>query len=216
MVMKNLLWMLPCLALLASPAMAADTQPAQKQPDELVKAVSGEILPLLKKKHGYYAADNNRLYAMVNERILPYFDFRKMSQYVLGLAWRRASEAQKQRFADEFRKLLVRTYATALLRYNDQQVIYLPYTGKPTDHIVLVKTELKQTSGEANVPIYFTFYNGPQGWKVFDLTIDGVSLVTNYRKVYGTRIQKEGLDAVINSLAEQNRKAEAVAAQGSK
>ncbi len=207
--MKRLLWVIPLFALTVLPAMA-DTKPVQ-QPDELVHAVSGEILPLLKAKHDYYAADPNRLYAMVDERILPYFDFRKMSQYVLGLSWRTASDAQKQRFADEFRKLLVRTYATALLRYNDQTIVYLPYNGKPDDHIVVVKTEIKQTSGEANIPIYFTFYNLRPGWKVFDLTIDGVSLVTNYRKVYGTRIQQEGLDAVINSLAEQNRKAETAA-----
>jgi len=210
--MKKLLWILPCLALVAALPSRADTAKVE-QPNELVKAVSGEILPLLKAKHAYYSADPNRLYAMVNARILPYFDFRKMSQYVLGLSWRQATEAQKQRFADEFRKLLVRTYATALLRYNDQKIVYLPYTGSPTDRIVIVKTKIEQTNGQASIPIYFTFYNYNPGWKVFDVTIDGVSLVTNYRKVYGQRIQQEGLDAVINGLAAQNRKAESVASK---
>ena len=180
---------------------------AQSTPDQMVKSATDEIIALLKAKKSYYEQDKNRLYAMVDERILPHFDFRKMSQWVLGIHWRRASDAQRQQFTDEFRQLLVRTYATALLRYNDQTIIMLPYTGKPDDKIVMVKTEIKQTTGEPNVALYYTFYNQRPGWKIFDITIEGVSLVANYRKVYGSRLQKESLDSLINYLSELNRAA---------
>ncbi len=180
---------------------------AEATPDELVRFTTAEILNLLKTRKPYYTADKNRLYDMVDEKILPHFDFRKMSQWVLGIHWRRASEAQRSVFTTEFRKLLVRIYATALLKYTDQEIVELPYTGKPDDKITVVKTEIKQKTGEPNIALYYTFYNRHPGWKIFDLTIEGVSLVANYRKVYATRIQREGLDALIKNLTAQNAKA---------
>jgi phospholipid transport system substrate-binding protein len=186
---------------------------AETMPDELVRSTTAEILSLLKAKKQYYTEDRNRLYKMVDDKILPHFDFRKMSQWVLGIHWRRASEAQRAAFTSEFRKLLVRTYATALLKYTDQEIVQLPYTGKPDDKITVVKTEIKQKSGEPNIALYYTFYNRRPGWKIFDLTIEGVSLVANYRKVYATRIQRDGLDALIKSLAAQNARASKDAAK---
>ncbi|MFV1997922.1 MAG: phospholipid-binding protein MlaC [Acidiferrobacterales bacterium] len=180
---------------------------AETMPDELVRTVTTEILSLLKTNKPYYTEDKNRLYKMVDEKILPHFDFRKMSQWVLGIHWRRASDLQRAAFTTEFRKLLVRTYATALLKYTDQEIVQLPYTGKPDDKITVVKTEIKQKTGEPNVALYYTFYNRRPGWKIFDLTIEGVSLVANYRKVYSTRIQRDGLENLIKNLAAQNIKA---------
>ncbi len=180
---------------------------AESTPDHMVVAATDEILALLKEKKSYYEADKNRLYKMVNEKILPHFDFRKTSQWVLGIHWRRASETQREQFTEQFRQLLVRTYATALLRYNDQEIIMLPFTGKPDDKIAIVKTEIKQTTGEPNIALYYTFYNQRPGWKVFDLTIEGVSLVANYRKVYASRLQRESLDSLIQYLVKLNQKA---------
>jgi len=180
---------------------------AETTPDELVRTTTAEILKLLKEKKPYYTEDRNRLYKMVDDKILPHFDFRKMSQWVLGIHWRRASDAQRSAFTIEFRKLLVRTYATALLKYTDQEIVQLAYTGKPDDKITVVKTEIKQKTGEPNIALYYTFYNRRPGWKIFDLTIEGVSLVANYRKVYATRIQREGLDVLTKNLAAQNAKA---------
>ena len=166
------------------------------------------------KKKAFYEADKKNLYQMVDERILPYFDFRKMSQWVLGIHWRRASDAQREQFTEQFRKLLVRTYATALLKYTDQEIIMLPFNGKADDKIVMVKTEIKQSSGEPNIALYYTFYNTNPGWKAFDLTIEGVSLVANYRKVYASRLQRESLDSLIQYLTDLNTKAGDAAKKG--
>lgn len=192
--------------LLAFMLMLAPAVHAQSTPDVMVSDATREILALLKEKKAFYEADKKNLYQMVDEKILPYFDFRKMSQWVLGVHWRRATEAQRDQFTEQFRQLLVRTYATALLKYNDQEIIMLPFTGKPDDKIVIVKTEVKQTSGEPNIALYYTFYNLNPGWKAFDLTIEGVSLVANYRKVYASRLQKENLDSLIKYLADLNSK----------
>lgn len=185
-------------------------------PDELVRVTTAEILALLKEKKSYYTQDKNRLYSMVDNKILPHFDFRRMSRWVLGIHWRRATDLQRSAFTTEFRQLLVRTYATALLKYTDQEIIALPYTGKPDDKITVVKTEIKQKTGEPNIALYYTFYNRRPGWKIFDLTIEGVSLVANYRKVYATRVQRKGLDALIKGLVAQNAKAKKDAVKKSK
>lgn len=202
------------VGLLALTLALAPAVHAQATPDQLVANATKEILALLKEKKAFYEADRKNLYQMVDEKILPYFDFRKMSQWVLGIHWRRATDAQRDQFTEQFRQLLVRTYATALLKYNDQEIIMLPFTGKPDDKIVIVKTEVKQKSGEPNIALYYTFYNLNPGWKAFDLTIEGVSLVANYRKVYASRLQKEDLDALIKYLAELNSKSGDAASKG--
>jgi phospholipid transport system substrate-binding protein len=195
------------LLLLVWLTMLSPLAAAQSTPDVLVDNATKEILALLKEKKAFYEADKKNLYQMVDEKILPYFDFRKMSQWVLGIHWRRATEAQRDQFTEQFRQLLVRTYATALLKYTDQEIVMLPFTGKADDKIVMVKTEIKQTTGEPNIALYYTFYNTNPGWKGFDLTIEGVSLVANYRKVYASRLQRESLDSLIQYLTELNRKA---------
>lgn len=192
----------------------ASAAPAQSTPDQMVLAATDEILALLKEKKTYYEADKNRLYAMVDEKILPHFDFRKMSRLVLGINWRRATESQREQFTEMFRELLVRTYATALLKYTDQEIIMLPYTGKPDDKFVKVRTEVKQTTGEPNIALDYTFYNQQPGWKVIDVTIEGVSLIQNYRKVYASRLQKESLDGLIKYIAGLNQKAREEARTG--
>lgn len=179
------------------------------QPDEMMRNTTNEILDLIKTNKPAYEADRDKLFSMVDRKVLPYFDFRKMSQLVLGLNWRSATEKQREDFTSEFKQLLVRTYAVALLKYTDQKLVYLPYTGKPTDTTVLVKVNITQSGGAPDIPFFTRFYNGKDGWKVIDITIEGVSLVTNYRKVYDQTIRTEGLDALIASLAKANHKARA-------
>ena len=200
--------------LLALLVMLSPLAGAQATPDIMVQDATKEITALLKKNKAFYEADKKNLYGMVDEKILPYFDFRKMSQWVLGIHWRRATDSQRDKFTEEFRRLLVRTYATALLKYTDEEIIMLPFAGKPDDKIVMVKTEIKQTTGEANIALYYTFYNANPGWKAFDITIEGVSLVANYRKVYASRLQKESLDSLIQYLSELNSKAANKASAG--
>lgn len=176
-------------------------------PDELVRKTTEEILALTKANREVYAKDVNKLYKMADEKVLPHFDFSRMAQWVLGKHWRAATPEQRTRFTAEFRDLLVRTYATALLSYTDQQIVYLPMIVKPGEQDVTIKTEVKQSSGGPNIPIHYTLYKSGDDWKVYDMSIENVSLVTNYRGVYASKIGKEGLDALIASLAQSNKQA---------
>ena len=177
------------------------------QPDQIVQQTITGVLDQLKLNKSQYEADHSKLFSMVDERILPYFDFKKMSQLVLGLNWRRANDEQREKFVKEFKQLLVRTYAIALLNYTDQKLEYLPYTGQSTDKVVIVKVNIKQGGGSPDIPVYTQFYNGKNGWKVIDISIEGISLVTNYRNVYNDTIKKDGLDKLIQSIADSNQKA---------
>lgn len=174
---------------------------AAPMPDELVKGTTDQIVELLKANRAVYEKDHVKLYDMVYTRILPHFDFRVMSRAVLGRYWRDASDEQRSRFAGEFRDLLVRTYATALLKYTDEKVVYLPFNGRPEDKTTVVKTEVKLSGGGPPVPILYSFYQGRDGWKVYDVTINGVSLVTNYQSTYAAKIKNDGIEALIASMA---------------
>ena len=175
---------------------------APTPPDQLVRATTEEILRLLKVNRDLYQRDKSALYGMVDEEVLPHFDFQRMSQWVLGRHWRTATPEQRERFVKEFRDLLVRTYATALLNYRDEKVVYLPFTGKPDDKQVIVRTAIKQSTGAPDIPISYSFYRKADGsWKVYDVSIEGVSLVTNYRTTYADRIRRDGLDALIASIS---------------
>ena len=178
---------------------------ADVPPDQLVRERTDKIIELLKKNKDTYAKDHKKLYAMVQEQVLPYFDFRAMSRLVLGKHWREASEDQRNRFANEFRDLLVRTYATALLKYTNEEVLYLPFRSSPEDKTATVKTEVKQGGGGPTIPIHYSFYLTDASWKVFDVTIDGVSLVTTYRSTYAEKIRNEGTDALIASMAKSDK-----------
>ena len=185
--------------LITAPATAAPP------PDQIVKDNVNRLIELLKANRDAYARDHKKLYAMVHEQVLPHFDFRVMSRSVLGRYWREASDDQRDRFVNEFRDLLVRTYATALLKYTNEQVRYLPFRFSPNDKTAVVKTEVVQQGGPA-IPIQYSFYQTESGWKVYDVTIEGISLVTNYRTTYANKVKTDGLDALIASMADANRR----------
>ncbi len=179
---------------------------AEVAPEELVRKTADEILAEIKTHRDIYAKDYAKLYKMADEKVLLHFDFRRMSQWVLGRFWKQATPEQRDRFTSEFRDLLVGTYSQALLNYNDQKIIYLPVQRKPQDTEVTVKTEVKQTGGQPNIPIHYSFYRNKDGdWKVYDITIEGVSLVTNYRSIYATKIREKGMDALIDEIADNNK-----------
>ena len=189
---------------LTLPAFAADMSP-----DQVARDVTDKTLPLLKANKAEYNRDHKKLYAMVDEHVLPYFDFRAMSRTVLGRYWREASEDQRQRFTQEFRDLLVRTYATALLKYNNEQIVYLPFHMDPDSRIATVRSEVRRTDGGPPIDINYSFYRTDKGWKVYDLSVEGASLVTTYQATYAERVRKDGLDALIASLAQDNKAAAA-------
>jgi len=191
------------LVSLSTAAAAADATP----PDQLVRQVTERVLALIKANRDEYARDHKKLFTAVDTEVLPYFDFGVMSRSVLALNWRRASDEQRERFVKEFRELLVRTYATALLKYTNEEVRYLPVFAKPEDKQILVRTEVVQGGGGANIPLHYSFYRANDSWKVYDVSIEGVSLVTNYRTTYGEKVRNSGLDALITTLGDENRRA---------
>jgi phospholipid transport system substrate-binding protein len=182
----------------------AAAHPAQ----QLVMDTTGKVLERLRAEHDKLQADNGRIYPLVEELILPHFDFHKMSIWVLGKNWRRATPAQQKTFTREFQTLLVRTYATALLQYTDQTIDYLPFHAAEGDRRVVVRTEIVQKGGH-NIPLNYSMYLNNDGqWMVYDISVDGVSLVTNYRSTFASEINKGGIDLLLANLAEKNRQGE--------
>jgi len=182
------------------------SQAAGPSPDLTVRQTTDQILSLIHKNRSVYQNDHRKLYAMVDQYVLPHFDFRKMSALVLGSNWREADAAQRERFTSEFRQLLVRTYATALLKYNDEKVVVLPYRAPlPDDRTTTVKSEVRR-AGQTPIPITYEFYLNRDGaWKVYDVSIEGVSIVTSYTNTYAERIRREGLEKLIAGLSQENR-----------
>src|SRR4030066_2085 len=147
---------------------------AEVAPEELARKTEDEIVAEVKAHRDVYAKDYAKLYKMADEKVLLHFDFRRMSQWVLGRFWKQATLEQRDRFTSEFRDLLVGTYSQALLNYNDQKIIYLPVQRKPQDTEATVKTEVKQTGGQPNIPIHYSFYKKQEcAWKVYELTLAG-------------------------------------------
>jgi phospholipid transport system substrate-binding protein len=188
-------------SVLAAPAYAfAEEHPAQK----LVVETSKEIMARLEKEESVVRAESDRLYQIVDEMVLPHFDFTSMSQYVLGRYWRKASADQKKRFATEFQKLLVRTYSNALLEAIGKKITYLPLKSKKADaDEVTVRTEVEQKGGFP-IPIDYKMHFKNNEWKVWDVTIDNVSLVANYRTSFAKEIKDSGIDKLIDDIAERN------------
>ena len=171
-------------------------------PQELVRDTSTRMLAALREEHEAIAHDSGRLYELVSTIVLPYFDFERMSMWVLGKNWRVATPDQRARFVDEFRRLLVRTYGTALSSYADEEIVYLPLLGGDREDRVTVRTEIEQAG--STIPISYSMYKGSDGWKVYDVVISGVSLVTNYRSTFGTIIRDKGMDSLIMQMSKRN------------
>ncbi|MDX1698255.1 MAG: ABC transporter substrate-binding protein [Thiohalobacterales bacterium] len=172
-------------------------------PQELVRDTSSRMLGALREEQDTISGNPDRLYELVADIVLPYFDFMRMSQWVLGKNWRAATEEQRRRFVEEFRRLLVRTYGNALLGYANEKIVYLPHANDEDARRVTVRTEIEQ--GGSNIPISYSMYNPGDGWKVYDVAVNGISLVTNYRSTFGNIIRNEGMDSLIEQLAEKNK-----------
>lgn len=179
---------------------AAAVQPAQ----ELVQQTTDKMLSTLKAERVTIEQHPSRIYDLVNQIVLPHFDFERMSSWVLGKYWRTATPAQRQKFTEEFRTLLVRTYGKSLSAYTDNKISYLPSRPSAQDNEVKIRTEVAQPGG-LPIPIDYDLYLKGDAWKVYDVTIDGVSLVTNYRTTFANQIRQGGLDKLIASLAERNK-----------
>jgi phospholipid transport system substrate-binding protein len=175
-------------------------------PQDLIKETSQRMIEALNKNREVLNKDPSKIYDLVNEIILPNFNFELMSRWVLGKHWRQATPDQRTRFTEEFRTLLVRTYAGALLEYSNEEIRYLPMPPVNNAEDVTVRTEFLPKNRIA-IPIDYRmhFLNG--AWKVYDVTVDGVSLVTNYRGSFASQIREGGIESVINDLKKRNQRA---------
>jgi phospholipid transport system substrate-binding protein len=173
-------------------------------PDALVKATATDVLDIIKKDKDIQNGDMRKISALAEEKILPHFDFERMSRMVLGKHWNRATKEQQQQFITEFRSLLIRTYASALTKYRNQTIEYKPFRAQPSDTEVTVKTQIVQPGGQP-LPIDYSLVKKEDGWKVYDVAIEGVSLVTNYRGQFSTEVRQSGMDGLIQRLAEKNK-----------
>lgn len=190
-------------AVLAWPALAVQTAEPEGA-RQVVQETTDRMLAILKAQRDELRAKPERIYPLVDTIILPHFDFTRMARWVLGKHWREATDAQKARFIEEFRNLLVRTYATALLEYADQTVNVLPLRGAPGATEVSVRTEVRQP-GAPPIPIQYSMSAEDGAWKVYDVTIDGISLVASYRSTFANEIARGGMDHVIAMLEQRNR-----------
>jgi len=189
------------LLLLYQPLQAAE-HPAER----LVIDTTNKVLERLRQQKAELQQDKNKIYPLVEELILPHFDFEKMSIWVLGRNWRKADAAQQKTFTREFQNLLVRTYSTALLEYTDQKIDFLPFHAGEKDRKVMVKTRIVQGGGAADIPLNYSLYLNREGkWKVYDISVDGVSLVTNFRTSFASEVQRGGIEQLLKKLAEMNQ-----------
>ena len=178
---------------------------AQDAPDAIIQKSTNEILAAIKADKDLAAGDQKKIEKLADEKVLPYFNFVRMTQLAVGRNWRDASDPQKKSLIDEFRLLLVRTYSTSLTQFRNQTIDVKPTKMVAGDTEVVVKTQINQPGGQP-IPIDYSMEKSTGSWKVFDVLIDGVSLVTNYRSSFNTEIQKSGIDGLIKSLSERNAK----------
>ena len=186
------------LLVLALPAQAATV------PENLIRETSDRVIADIKANRETYRQEPAKIYRLVDTVVLPHFDFSAMTDLALGNYKDQVSAAQRPTIVNEFRQLLVRTYSSALLEYTDQELTYLPLEGSIEDGRVVVRTEIAQAGGFP-IPIDYSLRRGDDGWKVFDISVDQVSLVTNYRSSFARAIKKDGVDGLIKPLQERNQ-----------
>ncbi len=184
----------------------ANVASAEISPDALVKQTAEDVIAVIKTDKDIQAGNKQKIYALAEEKIMPNFDFDRVSRMVLGKAWKAATPEQQVAFQKEFRTLLLRTYAVALGKYKDQTIDYKPLKAEPNAKNVTVKTQILQTGGQP-VLVDYSLVKNPEGWKVYDIVIESVSLVTNYRSQFSSEIRQNGLDSLNKKLAEKNKTA---------
>jgi phospholipid transport system substrate-binding protein len=185
---------------LPTAAQAADGADAQA----LVRATADRVLAEVRANKVRLDRDTSGIYELVQRFVVPHFDFHRMTQSAMGRHWRSANDEQRAAIVREFQEMLVRTYAVALLNYSGQQIEYLPLRAAPSDDDVLVQTKVSD-SGAPPIPIDYRLSRTVGTWKVYDVTIDGVSLVSNYRGMFAEQVQRSGVDGLIKLLTDRNR-----------
>ena len=191
-----------CFLLAVLPALARAQTVA---PDVLAKTITDEVTAALKKDKDIQAGDAKKAADLIEIKIVPHFNFTRMARIAMARNWRSATPEQQKELTAEFKTLLVRTYSTALVNYKDQQIDYKPLRPKPEDNEVTVKSEVKPSGSSQPVSIDYEMEKTDNGWKIYDVKVGGVSLVTTYRDTFASEVREHGIDGLIKSLAAKNR-----------
>lgn len=178
----------------------------EDSPDALVKKVTEEVLATVRQDKDIQGGNSSKAIELVEQMVLPHFNFQRMTALAMGRDWQKASPEQKKRLTDEFRTLLVRTYSNALTSYKDQSVRYRPGRPSGSDRET-VRTEILQAGGKP-IPLDYSLEKQADGWKVTDVIVAGVSLVTNYRDAFGQEVRSNGVDGLIQMLDNKNKQLE--------
>lgn len=181
------------------------TATAAQAPQEIVQTTTDQVVSQVKADKDALRADPGRMYRLVSEKIFPHFDFAIMSQWVLGPTWKGASPAQREAFSEQFRKLLVRTYATALLEYSDQQFEYPPAADAAEKPNTAMVKQLIHSPGGDTLPVTYRLHNKSGDWKVFDVAVDGVSLIKTYKGSFAPIISEKGLGGLLENMTAKNQ-----------
>ena len=172
-------------------------------PGELVQKITDEELASVKSDKDLAAGDKQKALKLAEEKILPYIDFQHATRLAVGRSWNQATPEQKQKLTSEFRSMLVRTYSNGIGAYQGQTLKVLPARGKPDPEDTTVRTQFQRPGGQP-LPIDFAMRKTDQGWKVYDITVEGVSLVLTYRSEFDAVVKQEGIDGLIKRLTQKN------------
>lgn len=173
-------------------------------PDVLVRTVTNDVLEVVRTDKDIQSGNVRKAVELAEVKVLPHFDFVHMTRLAVGKAWRNASPEQQKSLVDEFRTLLVRTYSKAFVEYRNQVIEFKPFKMQPGDSDVLVRTVVNQSGGKP-VQIDYNLDKTEHGWKVYDIAVAGVSLVTNYRSSFVQEVSAGGIDGLIASLRAKNK-----------
>ncbi len=178
---------------------------AEGDPAALVQATTGELFARVHNQRDALRADPDAVIPLVEQMLLPHVDLERTSRLVLGKHWRSANQEQRERFMDEFRALLLRTYSTAFIEFTNVDIGYLETRYSEDGHTAVVRSRVRFPDGRPEVPIDYRLALVGEAWKVFDVMVGGISLVTTYRSSFGDEVARRGIDGLLRSLHEHNR-----------
>jgi phospholipid transport system substrate-binding protein len=177
---------------------------AEVSPDTLVDNTAQEVLSIVRQDKELRAGNMAKILDLVEAKVLPHFNFTRMTRLAMGKNWNKATPQQQEELVKEFRTLLVRTYSNALSTYSDYKIKVEPVRSKAGDTDTTVKTKVMQDSGQP-VDIDYSMEKTGDGWKVYDVTVAGVSLVTNYRSTFNSQVREGGVEKLLKTLGDKNR-----------
>ena len=190
------------LAVLA--ALLPLTAQAQEAPDALVKRIADEVLTIIKSDKDLQAGNSQKVVQLAEVKVIPHFDFTRMTRLAVGKSWQQATPEQRDALIKEFRTMLVRTYSSSLSQYRNQKFEVKPLQVAPNEEDVLVHSAVIQDGGP-QIPIDYRMEKKDGAWMVYDVVIDGASLVTTYRGTFNDQIQRGGVDGLVKMLQDRNR-----------